>query len=101
MPEYVVAPIRPEWAERSFTLIAHILGGVSRNAIKLFFAVLSLFFVYRDGDEAAYQTDLGTAKYKDWRTYKMSDHFPLWVELQTDFGQDYLVKLGQEASGHS
>jgi predicted PurR-regulated permease PerM len=44
-----------EWAERSFTLIAHILGGVSRNAIKLFFAVLSLFFVYRDGEKFATQ----------------------------------------------
>jgi len=44
-----------EWAERSFTLIAHILGGVSRNTIKLFFAVLSLFFVYRDGERFANQ----------------------------------------------
>jgi predicted PurR-regulated permease PerM len=44
-----------EWAERSFSLIAHILGGVSRNAIKLFFAVLSLFFVYRDGQRFATQ----------------------------------------------
>jgi len=44
-----------EWAERSFTLIARILGGVSRNAIKLFFAVLSLFFVYRDGEKFATQ----------------------------------------------
>ncbi len=50
-------------------------------------------YVYRDADEAAYQTELGTAKYKTWRTYKMSDHFPLWVELQTDFGRDYLLGL--------
>jgi predicted PurR-regulated permease PerM len=44
-----------DWAERSFTGIAHILGGVTRNAVKLFFAVLSLFFVYRDGQKFASQ----------------------------------------------
>jgi predicted PurR-regulated permease PerM len=42
-------------AERSFTGIAHVLGGVTRNAVKLFFAVLSLFFVYRDGERFANQ----------------------------------------------
>ncbi|MEM8906783.1 MAG: endonuclease/exonuclease/phosphatase family protein [Bacteroidota bacterium] len=25
-----------------------------------------------------------------WRTHQMSDHLPMWVELQTDFSQDYL-----------
>jgi predicted PurR-regulated permease PerM len=44
-----------EWAEKSFIVIAHVLGGVSRNAVKLFFAVLSLFFVYRDGQKFAFQ----------------------------------------------
>jgi predicted PurR-regulated permease PerM len=44
-----------DWAERSFSMLAHVLGGVSRNAIKLFFAVLSLFFVYRDGQKFANQ----------------------------------------------
>src|ERR1700722_18262296 len=44
-----------EWADHSFIAIAHVLGGVSRNAVKLFFAVLSLFFVYRDGERFASQ----------------------------------------------
>jgi predicted PurR-regulated permease PerM len=44
-----------EWADHSFIVIAHVLGGVSRNAVKLFFAVLSLFFVYRDGEKFASQ----------------------------------------------
>ncbi len=44
-----------EWAERSFSVMARILGGVGRNAVKLFFAVLSLFFVYRDGQRFASQ----------------------------------------------
>jgi predicted PurR-regulated permease PerM len=44
-----------EWADHSFVAIAHVLGGVTRNAVKLFFAVLSLFFVYRDGERFANQ----------------------------------------------
>ncbi len=28
--------------------------------------------------------------YKDWRTYQMSDHLVMWVQLRTDFGEDYL-----------
>jgi predicted PurR-regulated permease PerM len=43
------------WAERSFVVIGRVLGGVGRNAIKLFFAVLSLFFVYRGGQRFASQ----------------------------------------------
>jgi predicted PurR-regulated permease PerM len=44
-----------EWADRSSGMIGHILGGVSRNVVKLFLAVLSLFFVYRDGQRFASQ----------------------------------------------
>lgn len=44
-----------EWADRSSGVIGHILGGVTRNTVKLFFAVLSLFFVYRDGQKFASQ----------------------------------------------
>jgi len=52
-------------------------------------------FVYRDNEEdaTAYKSSVGTAKYKEWRTYKMSDHLPLWVELKTDFGVPYLRRL--------
>ena len=28
-----------------------------------------------------------------WRTFQMSDHLPLWVELKIDFSDEYLVKL--------
>jgi predicted PurR-regulated permease PerM len=41
--------------DRSFDQIAHIVGGISRNVVKLLFAVLSLFFVYRDGRRYADQ----------------------------------------------
>jgi hypothetical protein len=34
-----------------------------------------------------------TRAYKDWRTYQMSDHLLLWVELKTDFSDAYLDEL--------
>jgi hypothetical protein len=30
------------------------------------------------------------AFYKTWRTFQISDHFPLWLELKTDFANAYL-----------
>ncbi len=30
--------------------------------------------------------------YRDWRTWQMSDHFPLWVELKIDFTDAYLER---------
>jgi len=70
-------------------------------------------YVYRVQDEALYAEDMGDAyietsehKKRDeksktryyasfWRTYQMSDHLPMWIELRTDFGKEYLSeKLG-------
>lgn len=31
---------------------------------------------------------------KVWRTFHASDHLPLWVELEIDFGDEYLERLG-------
>jgi len=31
-------------------------------------------------------------KYKGWTTYEMSDHLPIWVELEVDYSDDYLRK---------
>lgn len=42
-------------ADHSFDQIAHLAGGVSRNAAKLLLTVVSLFFVYRDGARVAAQ----------------------------------------------
>jgi len=63
--------------------------------------------VYTDKDERIYVGDMGAAYrktsrgkardaagkrryYRDWRTYQMSDHLPMWVELSTDFSARYL-----------
>jgi endonuclease/exonuclease/phosphatase family metal-dependent hydrolase len=48
--------------------------------------------VYRDSDWKVYQPDATESAYKQWRTFKMSDHLPLWVELGVDFGNDYLKR---------
>jgi predicted PurR-regulated permease PerM len=41
--------------DHSFDQIAHVIGSISRNVVKLFLAVVSLFFVYRDGERFAAQ----------------------------------------------
>jgi exonuclease III len=39
-------------------------------------------------------TDAGLkAFFKSWRTYQLSDHMPLWVELQIDFSKAYLERI--------
>lgn len=46
--------------------------------------------VYRDNQASEYNLD--DKKFKDYRTYKMSDHLPLWVEVKIDFAAEYLTK---------
>jgi len=68
--------------------------------------------VFRDNDEdfAAYRelmledkaNDLwngGPRDYyaKQWRTWQMSDHLPLWVELKVDFSDHYLYAIRKTA----
>lgn len=31
--------------------------------------------------------------YRDWRTHQLSDHLPMWVEIETDFAGAYLDSL--------
>ena len=67
--------------------------------------------VYTDSDQSTYISDMGAAykktskgKTRDakgkksyfrtyWRTHQMSDHLPMWIEIQTDFRQDYLQDI--------
>ncbi len=64
--------------------------------------------VYRQEDENIYVDAMGDAYFKTskgedrdnakksqyyktyWRTYQMSDHLPMWVQLRTDFSREYL-----------
>lgn len=64
-------------------------------------------YVYRPDHEPLYVDEMGKAYhdnktgeprsedqraqyYNDWRTYHMSDHLPMWIELRVDFGREYL-----------
>ena len=33
--------------------------------------------------------------YRQWRTWQISDHMPLWVELEIDFTESYLERIAQ------
>lgn len=46
--------------------------------------------VYRLEDREVYTPDRTEGSYKTWRTYKMSDHLPMWVELTSDFSDAYI-----------
>ena len=47
--------------------------------------------VYRMDQQPTYLPGETAARYKEWRTYKMSDHLPMWVELTSDFSDEYLA----------
>lgn len=34
--------------------------------------------------------------YRQWRTYQMSDHLPMWIELRIDFGEDFLNAIVEQ-----
>lgn len=66
--------------------------------------------VFRDEDIGVYAEAAGieldgepTAgqkrSYRNWRTYQMSDHLPMWIELQIDFADDYLTRLVEANDG--
>ncbi len=60
--------------------------------------------MYRLEDEPSFAPRIGstyneavtphkkTLAYKQWRTFQMSDHLPMWIELKIDFAEDYLAR---------
>lgn len=52
--------------------------------------------VYRLQDESAYDRERAVSSsrtYADWRSYRMSDHLPMWIEFNIDDGGAYLDSL--------
>ena len=56
--------------------------------------------VYRSDEEETYRpfmkkpgSDELYASYPTRRTYQMSDHLPMWVELHIDFAREYLEEM--------
>lgn len=55
-------------------------------------------FVFTEQDFDHYKPLMKTKtktlqSYKDWRTYQMSDHLPLWIEMKIDFSTKYLADI--------
>jgi hypothetical protein len=44
----------------------------------------------KDPEAGTQAAKTAEALYRKWRTWQMSDHTPLWVEIETDFTEDYL-----------
>ncbi|TDK37294.1 endonuclease [Rhizobium deserti] len=42
-----------------------------------------------------YKATTPEARYEKWRTWQMSDHAPLWMEIQTDFTESYLEDIAE------
>ncbi len=47
-------------------------------------------YVYQSDGWADYVGDKSQSYFNDWRTYQMSDHLPMWVEISSDFSDAYL-----------
>ena len=82
---------------------------LKRNAgvIPLFDSVMTMDH-FQDYKSAVKKSSAGkkagnsTAKlkkvYKSWRTYQFSDHYPMWVRLQTNDSDAYLRKMAEDPS---
>ncbi|MDH6306596.1 endonuclease/exonuclease/phosphatase family metal-dependent hydrolase [Parabacteroides sp. PF5-5] len=59
---------------------------------------VSIYRKYFDPKYTVGKTDKEVEKYymSKWRTFQMSDHLPLWVELKVDFSNQYLERIKKE-----
>ena len=70
--------------------------------------------VFTDGEAAAYEAIAIAIReppdqdepytnwarsYRDWRTHEMSDHLPVWIEMEVDYSNDYLLETRALAPG--
>ena len=51
------------------------------------------FVPAKDPEAGAHAAKTPETLYRKWRTWQMSDHAPLWVEIETDFSEDYLKQF--------
>ena len=52
--------------------------------------------VYRKEDEPQYAQERGSKSYGSWRSYQVSDHLILWVELAADHAATYLKQRRED-----
>lgn len=56
----------------------------------LYDTVFKDFSAYEERINAHYGKKLAKNKFNDFRSYQMSDHLPLWIEMKTDLADSYL-----------
>jgi endonuclease/exonuclease/phosphatase family metal-dependent hydrolase len=79
--------------DKPFDQIAFLAPDIERQISVLQAGVFPFFdVVYTDVERTTYLPDEDEGAYRNWRTFKMSDHLPVWVELNVDFGDDYLQR---------
>lgn len=50
--------------------------------------------VFTEAEEPVYRPQMKPNwSFKTWRTYKMSDHLPMWIELRSDFSREFLEAI--------
>jgi hypothetical protein len=82
--------------DKTYDQIAFWKPGEQKGYVRLDVLAAGVFdyfsHVFKKSEENIYKPLMGStrATYKQWRTYKMSDHLPMWVELRTDFSAEYL-----------
>lgn len=77
--------------DKPFDQIAFLAPDVERQIDVAKAGVFPFFdFVYTDDEQDIYMPGKSPSTYRQWRTFKMSDHLPIWVALDVDFGVDYL-----------
>ena len=47
----------------------------------------------KDDEEPGENVKTPLERYKKWRTWQISDHWPLWVQVKTDFTESYLEQF--------
>ena len=52
-------------------------------------------YVYRTEDAKLYMKDKKASSFSTWRSYRLSDHLPLWTEVHVDFGEEYLARKAE------
>ncbi len=93
------------WIQRSALALGSVLGDISRNFMKVLFAILTLFFLYRDGDTLAHQSRIVTRRLFGDRldpyaaTTGMMTRAVLYGLLATAFAQGLMAGIGYRIVG--
>ena len=91
--------------DHSFDHIAHLVGGISREAVKMAFTAVTLFFVYRDGERLAAQLAqaleqvLGARVHNYLRAIEQTVRAVVYGLVLTALVQGLLVGLGYWIAG--